>query len=91
MRQPKPSCLDTTREGQWLTFTKGPPRLPSRDLVKRHLESYYRSDMEHFNAANKVPHRPHAWSILHRAVGISIQSPPASHSFKGRLNNQCLD
>jgi hypothetical protein len=38
MRQPKPSRLDTTRDGQWLTLTKGPPLLPSRDFVKRHLK-----------------------------------------------------
>ncbi len=37
MRQPNPFCRDTTSDGQWLTFTKGPPRLPSRVLVKRHL------------------------------------------------------
>ena len=64
MRQPKPSCLDTTREGQWLTFTKGPPRLPSRDLVKRHLECIHRSDRTPLRASDRVAQGPHAWSII---------------------------
>ena len=45
MRQPKPSRLDTTRDGQWLTLTKGPPLLPSRDFVNRHLEEQAIQDL----------------------------------------------